>query len=228
MDNPTETKKLISRGNVSINLFNRTCDKPGWKETMIRFEWAKRLPFASFSYDEFMNKSIELINLTKKYQISEPKIEILGFNTPQDSLISHSLSGGQDDEIFNQFLSERNSYSLENFTRGNYNQTIEPQLTLTSKGKENFMICLTALPKIKTRLRGMGIINTLFGEQFTSRAPYNVSFSGNSKGRLEFYGQSLNQKLYGEIVNKYHKPGLTHALSHPYTDDFKGWIKTLI
>ena len=145
------SKKLFSRGNIAIDLFNKTRDATsGYKEDGITFEWIKRNPLASFSYAEFMNISRELINLTKRYQGLEPKVEILGFSNPQDCLIVHSLSGGQDDETAHSILDKRNSYSLEDFAREDYERNTEPTLALKSEGRELFMFCLTASAGCKT------------------------------------------------------------------------------
>lgn len=228
INDPTKIKELNTRGNVAIELFNMDGASNRRREDMLRFEWVKRLPFASYSHAEFMEQSNELIELTRKHQGLEPIVKVLGFSDPQDCLTLHSLSGGQDDETFNMVSDGRDSYSLDNFTEEDYKKNTEPKLVLTSEGKDYFEVCLTASAKTNTGLRGMGIIDRLMGEQFISGAPYKVSFSGNSKGRLKFYGQCLKPELFEAIVENYHKPGLTHSLSHPHTDDIKGWVKTLI
>lgn len=208
--------KLRTRGDVSISLFNSNGHNAyGYKEDSLRFEWIKRLPFASFSYNEFIERSRELIDLTRKHQRLEPLVEILGFSDPQDCLKVYSLSGGQDDETAHSILNKRNSYSFEDFTREDYEKNTEPTLALKSEGKEHFMICLTASAGCRTFSIGGG--------------PYLSSFiSRNPKKRLEFYGQCLNAELFEAIVKKYHKPGLNHSLSHPYVDNPLSYLQSII
>ncbi|MDP1695404.1 MAG: hypothetical protein Q8L29_00645 [archaeon] len=211
-------RRLRTRGNVSIDLFNDTRDNTsGYKESMIRFELVKRLPFASFSHGEFMRKSAELIKLVQKYQRLEPKVEILGFNSPQDCLALHGLDGGQDDATAHKILDGRNSYSFEEFTQKDYERNIEPELILKSEEKDSFMICLTATPGIETNFAGIN-------------APSYYSFfkSKNLKRRLQFYGQTLAPELFEAIVERYHKPGLTHSLSHKYKDSILNYLQCAI
>lgn len=205
-------EKLFSRGNISINLFNNNSQNDyGYKEKGIRFEWVKRLPFASFSYREFMNKSDELIDLTREYQKIEPLVKILGFNCPEAYLAANNLSGGQNDDALNNLLNNRDSYSFKNFSQRNYKRTTSPQLTLTSpKEKDNFMMCLSTKKENESLPRGM--IPLLL--QKISNGIAIVP-----KKRLSFYGQVLKPELFEAIVKKYHKPGLTHSLNHPYSLD---------
>ena len=127
-------KNLETRGNIAIQLFN-TRGYDG-----IRFDWIKRLPEASFSYDKFMEISKELIDLTKKYQKVEPLVKVRGFSDPQDCLKLHSLSGGQDDETARLLLDKRNSYSLESFTKEDYEKNTEPMVFMASEGKDSFAV----------------------------------------------------------------------------------------
>src|SRR3989344_2439391 len=145
------SKKLFSRGNIAIDLFNKTRDATsGYKEDGITFEWIKRNPLASFSYAEFMNISRELVELAKKYRGGKLETEILTFNGQADYSEALSLSGGQDDGTLNEILNRRKSYSLEEFSPELYEKSTNPTLVLETPkwGGEDqrdfFMMTLSA------------------------------------------------------------------------------------
>jgi hypothetical protein len=211
--------KLMARGNVGVQLFNRDGD------TMIRFEWVKRNPFHSFSYDEFMDISNELIDLSREYQSKELEAKILAYANEYDYLEASSLSGGQDDNSHNKILAKRGSYSPEEFSSEIYKASTNPQLTLrTPNEKGSFMLALaaplkhTAMPRIlPTPLTHLLMPSISFNGK--SGDPYFVNYTSNNKRRLEFYGQSLKPELFAKIVDQYHKPGLSHSLNHDYIDN---------
>jgi len=198
----------MDRGNLPIQFYN-----DGDKEDSVRFDWIKRFPLDSFSYNEFMGVSRALIDLTREYQGIKPLVKILSYNSPQDCLTVHSLSGGQDEETAHALLNGRNAYTLETFAKEDYERNIEPELFLKSEGSDSFMICLAA---------SAGCRKTPF--VFNVGQAYPVSFiSKNPKKRLEFYGQCLRPELFEEFVRKYHNPSLSHTLDHPYVENPLSW-----
>jgi len=204
-------RKLRTRGNTSIWLFNNTnwADPSTYQENSIRFEWIKRLPFSSFSYDAFMKISQELIDLTKRHQTQNLEIKIMSFRDLANYAKALSLNGGQDDVALNTALSSRKSYSLEEFSQEEYERGISPQLFIkTPIEKDYFMITLSPSPT-----------QTIF-PNFSIDGPSGVKLGSNQKRQLEFYGQKLNRELFTEIVKRYHKPGLNHSLNHAYADNF--------
>lgn len=211
MNKPIETKEF---GNISIQLFNQDIDlnkkytNRKRYQDILRFELVK-IPLNSFSYNEFMKYSNELINLTEKYQGIKPEIKILGLNSINDEDI---LSRGRDDEEYYQTLNGRSSFSFENFSREDYKKAINPQLTLKSKSDgDSFMVCLTTSKK-----------NTNLPHSLTQLAIQNFSnaITIAPKKRLSFYGQDLKPDLLIAIVKKYHKSGLTYSLNNSNYDEF--------
>jgi hypothetical protein len=196
-------QRLRTRGNLDVKHHG-----PG-KVDSLRFEWIKRIPFTSFSYEEFIRVARELMALGIEYQYSEPLVDIRGFKTPLDCLELHDLNGSQDDEKAGELLNSRNFYDFESFTKEDYFRDTEPTVFLRFEGGYHAMVCLTARH---------GLSNSL--NMFDLRADYAYSFiSRNQKKRLSFYGQSLKPEFFEEIVRRYHRPSLTHSLSHPYIDD---------
>ena len=211
IDNSTETKnlkKLNSRGDISIQLFNQSIDLnkkyPGNDsyEDMLRFEWIKRNPLGSFSYTEFKNTANELINLTKEYQKIIPRTEVLFldkcFKKPAKRLGNYDgFSALMSTDEFGDYVNScRKKVPFEELTEELYRRIIRPEFFIHNSEEDgkHFMVCLS---------------------------------TSVNKRKLEFYGQVLNPSMFTKLVDKYHKPGLTHSLNHPFTDNFKGWIRTL-
>ncbi len=215
-------KKILSWPNSSIAHFNREIvhENPfinpleRGHAPFLRFAWDRRyLPLPAFSYEKFVETGKKLITLTEEYR-----------GELQKDLLAYS---GLDDETAN-LMNDREAVALstQSSIRRRFGLARETPKQYSERVSTNFESMTELAQEARDRRKSLEF-SSFTEDQYKSMSSCQLTLTDpkktdsfmvvldadKGKRRLAFYGQALSVGLFREMVQKFHRFGLTHYLS---------------